>query len=96
MARISKIKKKEDRIISNLEEIAQSLQIPVDYEKFQGRGGLCSIYGRSRIIINRYLNPFEKIEILSKALNSFPLENIYIFPEIRTLLNKYGQNNNEP
>jgi hypothetical protein len=94
VAKTSKTKKKELRLISNLEEVAQTLQIPVNYDKFYGRGGLCSLYGRFRIIINRNLNSLDKIEILSKALNSFPLEEIFILPEVREVLDNYVKGSN--
>jgi len=85
---IKKSKKNKNlRIIANLEEVAETLSIPIKYDKFHGKGGLCCLYGRFRIIINRNLNTIDKIEILSKALNTFPLENIYILPEIRKVLN---------
>jgi hypothetical protein len=82
-----KAKNKQIKIISNLEEIAQSLQIPVEYSIFNGKGGLCRVYGDYRIIINKKLNSLDKILILSSALNFFELDDIFILPEMRDVLN---------
>ena len=57
----------------------------------EGRGGLCKYGGKNYLIVNRSLSVQERIHLLSRALSRFPLDDVFLRPQIRELLEK-----NEP
>ena len=88
---------KLEGLLSQLEELAEGLGVKIRYEKIikEGSyfpGGLCKIKGDDVIIINSKAAIEEKIEVLSEALKSFDLSQVFIKPAVREFL---GQNNME-
>ncbi len=61
--------------LSQLESLAQELSVKVCYEPMaglvQGVGGLCRVKGEYRIIVDRRLNPPERLQIVADALRRF-------------------------
>jgi hypothetical protein len=80
---------KDDKLRASLEEVAAQVGIPVTYEKIkkttgrQPKGGLCYVHDEPRIIVHRFLNEGEKIQVLIEALRDLDLENLFIQPEVR-------------
>ena len=74
------------QILQELEAIAERLSIPLAYEEGDLRGGLCWVAGQPRVIICQRLPLWERIKILCQALRQFPLENVFVLPQIRVLL----------
>lgn len=77
--------------LSQLEGLAHTLGIQVRYEKIiedemSSAGGLCRIKGEWVIIINSGATINEKIQTLAKSLKTFDLNNIYVRPALRELL----------
>jgi hypothetical protein len=88
---------KLEGLLSQLEELTESLGIKIRYEKIVKEssyfsGGLCKIKGEDVVIINSKSAVEDKIEILSGALRTFDLSQVFIKPAIREFL---GQNNLE-
>jgi hypothetical protein len=75
-----------NQILQELEALAERLCIPLDYEEADIRGGLCRVAGQPRIIIGKGLSPSEKINLLCQALRQLPIENVFVLPQIRVLL----------
>lgn len=75
------------QILQELEALAEGLSIPLAYEEGDIKGGLCWVDGQPRIIICKQRSLSERIKILCQALRQFPLENVYVLPQIRVLLN---------
>jgi hypothetical protein len=85
----------ENTAIEQLEELAETFGIQIRYESINldeesiyVTGGLCELRGISLIIINSRLTMKEKIQTLAKALRHFDLDQVYIRPAIRELLNE--------
>jgi hypothetical protein len=77
---------KEETIQQELEGLAEKLSVKIIYERFYGAGGMCRVKDEKKIIINKDL-PLEKInEILLTELSQFDLENVYLAPQLRKLL----------
>jgi hypothetical protein len=88
---------KLEGLLSQLEELTESLGIKIRYEKIVKEGsyfsgGLCKIKGEDVVIINSKAAVEDKIEILSDALRTFDLSQVFIKPAIREFL---GQNSME-
>ena len=79
--------------LSQLEGLAYMLDIAVRYEKMaeedvSNAGGLCRLKGECVIIVNSRASVKDKIQTLAKALKNFDLNDVYVRPAIRELLER--------
>ncbi len=77
---------KPKKLLQELELVAEKLGIQTVYDTFQGRGGGCRVIEDRYIVINSRLADEIKAELFLKALSELPIDEIYIKPEIRELL----------
>jgi hypothetical protein len=81
------------RVLGYLENLAYRLGIDIVYENlgeadFSIGGGLCKVKGVYKIFMDPS-TPLElQIEILARALSSFKIEELYLLPCIREILEK--------
>jgi hypothetical protein len=73
-------------MLEQLEALAQKMSIKVRYEKCKSRGGLCRLEQEQVLIVRKGLSVPEKVDVLSYGLCKFPLEDYYLMPEVRKLL----------
>jgi len=85
----------EEDIIEQLEELVRRFGIDICYEpiildeeRINLVGGLCKLRGEKLLIINSRAPARDKIQILAKALSNFDLDQIYIRPAIRGLIER--------
>ena len=76
-----------------LEELAYRLGIQIRYEKIKdeesvGSGGLCRFKGKDVMLVDSRATTKDKIQTLVKALKHYDLENVYIRPALRELLER--------
>ena len=83
----------DNQIVELFEELAESLGLQTSYESIRldeelgsRPGGVCLLKGERLIIINPHASLKEKIRILSEAIKHFDLDQIYIRPVLRELL----------
>lgn len=83
----------DPRIIDLLEELAERLGLQIRHEPIKldeelgsRPGGACLLRGQRLIILNPNAGTSEKIRILAEAVRGFDLEQIYIHPVLRDLL----------
>lgn len=74
-----------------LEELAYRLGVPIRYEKMidedtLSAGGLCLLKGQEMILVDSRADTKVKIRTLVKALKHFDLDDVYVRPAIRELL----------
>jgi len=83
----------DDTALSQLEGLADKLGIPIRYEKIEdeltGIGGICRIEGNYILIIHSKATVKEKVQILIEGLRRFDLDDIYLRPAHRELLEEY-------
>lgn len=76
--------------LEGLEAIAERLGVAVSYESMSGivagSGGLCRVKGTYRIIIDRRVQPRDRVQILGEALRRFDLSTIELADDVRELL----------
>jgi len=79
--------------LMRLEELSWKLGIPIRYESIKPEeeealisGGLCRVHGNPVIIINFRAPTKDRIRALVNALKHFDLNDIYIRPALRELL----------
>ena len=73
-------------ILQELETLAADLAVEIRYEALEGNGGLCRYEDKTCIIANRALAVSERVHLLSRELARFPLDDVFIRPRIRELL----------
>ncbi|MDM7986241.1 MAG: hypothetical protein QUS13_02785 [Smithella sp.] len=82
----------DDEVILNyLEELAERLEILVRDENINlddvsSSGGLCLVEGQYILILNSKTTLQEKIQVAIKALQQFDLNDVYVKPVVRELL----------
>ena len=81
----------ENRLLQELEEIAEKLSICVQYDDLMGmdfrvKGGLCNLRGKYVIIMDRKTPPRERIDLLIRVLRKFDLSPIFMKPYIRLII----------
>ena len=83
----------EPQIVDLLEELAESFGLQISYEPIRldeelgsRPGGVCLLKGQRLVIINPQASLKEKIRILAEAVRQFDLDQTYIRPVLRDLL----------
>jgi len=80
------------RLVDELTEAAKRLGLEVRRERilhevgYRARGGACRLHEKRLIIIDRDQPPSEQIEVLVEALRDCDLEQLYLSPEARRIL----------
>ena len=65
--------------LTDLEHVAEALAIKVSYEDLKtSKGGSCRVLESRRIIINKYLQNSEKINLLARELANYDLSGLDI------------------
>jgi hypothetical protein len=89
-----KIKEKEfEDIIQDLRSVATQLGATVRFEKGDFKGGYCLIKESKVIVINKNANLQRKAMILSAALKELGVDEIYLNPKLREIIEEMGDNN---
>jgi Zn-dependent peptidase ImmA (M78 family) len=86
-----KIKEKEfEDIIQDLKSVAAQLGATVRFEKGDFKGGYCLIKENKVIVINKNANLQRKAMILSAALKELGVDEIYLNPKLREIIEEMG------
>jgi|AP95_1055475.scaffolds.fasta_scaffold02518_8 hypothetical protein len=73
-------------LLTELEDLAADLAVDIRFEELESAGGLCRYGGRTCLLVNRRLSVLERVDLISTELASLPLEDIFIRPRLRELL----------
>jgi len=88
-----KLKEKEfEEIIQDLRAIASQLGATVRFEKGDFKGGYCLLNESKVIVINKNANLQRKAMILSIALKDLGVDEIYLNPKLREMIEEMGDN----
>jgi hypothetical protein len=87
-----KIKEKEfEEFIQELKALSVQLGAEVRFEKGDFKGGYCILKESKVIVINKMANLQRKAMILSMALKELGVDQIYITPRVRELINEMAE-----
>jgi hypothetical protein len=93
--RIAGINMDEEAIMEQLEELARRFGIQIRYEPIKQDedlvkivGGLCLLRGEYVVIIDSKATMRDKIRTLAEAVKYFDLDQVYIRPALRELLDR--------
>ena len=76
----------DEAIINAFEALAENLSIQIRYEKGDFKGGICRVDDKKTFIINKDLQASKKIDLLAKEFALYDLEDVYILPVLRTII----------
>lgn len=89
---MTKKKKKVDpetkQVIAELEEAAEKLGMKVRYEKGNFAGGYCLLKESKLLVINSRNSHDKRIVVLAKCLKEIGIDDVYLKPHIRELIEK--------
>ncbi len=89
-----KIKEKEfTEIVQDLKSLASQLGATVRFEKGDFKGGYCILHDSKVIVINKMTNLQRKAMILSAALKELGVDEIYLTPRMREIINDMTEKN---
>jgi hypothetical protein len=87
-----KIKEKEfEDIIQDLKALALQLGAEVRFEKGDFKGGYCLLKENKVIVINKMMNLQRKVMILSAALKELGIDQIYLNPRMREIIDEMAE-----
>ncbi len=82
-----KIKEKEfEEVIQDLKSVATQLGASVRFEKGDFKGGYCLLNDNKVIVINKNANLQRKAMILSAALKELGVDDVYLNPKLREII----------
>ena len=88
-----KIKEKEfESILEELKGLATQIGAKVRFERGDFKGGYCIIKKDKLIVINKLSNLQRKVYVLASALRELGLDEIYVQPRIRELIEEFDGN----
>lgn len=90
----------ENRLLQELEGIAEKLSIAVQYDDLMGmdfkiKGGLCKLRGKHFIIMDRRTPLTERVDLLVGALRRFDLSSLFIKPYVRSIIGEGSEGKDE-
>lgn len=72
------------RLLQECEALAEKLGVRVTRVDLAGRrGGLCTLRGERRMILDKRLDVKSQIELFCRAFARLPIEEIYVVPGLR-------------
>lgn len=87
-----KLKEKEfEDIIDELKSLAVQLGATIRFEKGDFKGGYCLIKDSKVVVINKMANTQRKAMILATALKELGVDQIYLSPKIREIIDEMGE-----
>ncbi len=86
---------KPEQLYESLKDLTEKLDITVSEQNLrisglQVKSGFCKVKGEQMFIMDKHKNIREKVEILAEYLSKMPIEDIYIIPAVRDILDKYS------
>ena len=73
-----------------LEDLKQALsRMGIDYRetsRIRSKGALCIVRGRQVLIVNRFLDPEDKAELVRKEVAGKDLDDLFLRPDVREYL----------
>ncbi len=84
-----KLKEKEfEEIVQDLKALALQLGAEVRFEKGDFKGGYCILKDSKVVVINKMANMQRKAMILSTALKELGVDQIYLNPRMREIIDE--------
>jgi hypothetical protein len=87
-----KIKEKEfETLLQDLKSVATQMGAKVRFERGDFKGGYCLMKDSKVIVINKLSNMQRKVMILAAALNELGIDDMYMTPRLRELIEELDE-----
>ncbi len=87
-----KIKEKEfEAVLEDLKSLASQMGVKVRFERGDFKGGYCIVRESKVIVLNRLSTTQRKVITLSAALTELGIEDIYLPPKLREIINEMDE-----
>lgn len=87
-----KIKEKElELVLEDLKSLASEMGVKVRLERGDFKGGYCLVRSNKNIIINKLSTTQRKVITLAAALNELGIEDVYIPPKLREVIEEMDE-----
>jgi hypothetical protein len=87
-AAVVKTDEKQEILISELIELYKNVGFEVRVEKGSFKGGFCLLREQKLFLLNKNIEPIKKISFLAKNLSEIGIEDIFVKPELREIIEK--------
>jgi hypothetical protein len=85
---IKQVDEKQELIIDELIEVFKNIGYDVRIEKGSFKGGFCLLREQKLFLLNKNIEPAKKIGFLAKNLSELGVEDIFVKPEIREIIER--------
>lgn len=75
-----------EKIITELEQLADKSGITVRYEKGDFEGGFCVLKSERLVVINKRLHPARRASVLAQGLAEVGIKEVYLKPAVRAFI----------
>ena len=75
--------------VEMLTALAERVGFDVRFVAIEGPGGVCRVHGRPTILLGDAAPDAQQIDVLCEALSDVDLENVYLLPAARRLIEDY-------
>jgi len=87
-----KIKEREfENLLQDLKQIAQEMGAKVRFERGDFKGGYCILKDNRTIVINKLSTLQRKVIILTNALKELGVDDKYLTPKIREIIEEISE-----
>ena len=78
-----------EALVEELKEACGRVGITLrETSKIRSRGGLCTVHGKRVLIVNRLLDPEEKVDLIAGEVRGEDFSQVFLNPRIRDLLER--------
>jgi hypothetical protein len=85
---VKQVDEKQELIIDELIEVFKNIGYDVRIEKGSFKGGFCLLREQKLFLLNKNIEPAKKIGFLAKNLSELGIEDIFVKPEIREIIER--------
>ncbi len=89
-----------DALFAELSRVAARLGLAVRVERFEeppaGGGGLCVVHGERLVLLDARGSPGDRVRALARALAGLPVDEVYMAPAARALIEAMGAPEGRP
>jgi hypothetical protein len=78
-----------EAILDEMKEACAKVGVTLrETTKIRSRGALCTVHGKRVLIVNRLLDPEEKVDLISEEMRGEDFSQVYLKPHLRELLER--------
>ena len=85
---VKQVDEKQEIIIGELIELFKNIGYEVRVEKGSFKGGFCLLREQKLFLLNKNIEPVKKINFLARNLSELGIENIFVKPELREIIER--------